>query len=216
MSIIKRIALVLAACAALCMIVSCENPEGAETPVADSTPAAPLSYVEAHTPEAAYDDLTDGFQTYYLDVAACEFENTLQGFHFKNFTDHEIGLVIDEIFANSEKSETGKTVIWDFEDPESGSNYWGFGAGTIADGVWNSGAIAAAPVPGTTETYITGFASGAFYDVLSANSDVCYVGIRIKNLSATQKGDEVTIVPILNSLDAYPDQQFQFKDFFRK
>jgi hypothetical protein len=149
--------------------------------------------------------LTEEFQTFYLNIAEADLGG-LEGFHFKNLSDKSVGIVIDRIFASPTRSEDGAVDVFTFADPETGSKYWGFDAGTIADGVWSSGEVAA-PIAPATETYITGFASSEF-----TKSGIVYVGIVAKNLSAAVAGDQVMFVPIIT--DPITDKQKTFKELF--
>lgn len=149
--------------------------------------------------------LTDEFQTYWLNISDADLAG-LEGFHLKNLSDASAGIIIDRIVATDTKSLTDANLVdvYTFSDPETGTNYWGFGAGTIADGVWSSGEIAAPQAP-DVEVYSTGFATGAF-------STHSYVGIVAKNLSTTVSGNKVHFVPIIVNPDT--DKGLNFEDLF--
>jgi hypothetical protein len=163
-------------------------------------------------------ELTTSYQTLYLlisDVGIDQSTNpdkgdALEGFHFKNKTDQTVGMVIQEIFANNSKSESGKTVVFKWEgngEASGNTNYWGFtSGGTILNGEWSSGEVAAVPA-GETEVYITGFASNAF-------AGKSYVGIKVKNFSTTVKGDNITFEPVAGP--ALIDRAFKLSDKFKK
>lgn len=157
---------------------------------------------------ASYKEMTNEFQTYYLNIAEADLGG-LEGFHLKNLnTDKKVGLVIDKIFASDSMSEEGAVAVFNFDDPETGTKYWGFDAGTKADGVWSSGEIAEATSPADApETYITGFASAVFVDHV-------YVGIKAKNLSEELKGDDVSLIPIIG--DPVTDKAVTFRSFTTK
>ena len=156
--------------------------------------------------EDSYVEMTSEFQTYYLNIADADLGG-LEGFHLKNLnTDKKVGVIIDKIFACDTMSEDGAVAVFNFDNPETGSNYWGFDAGTIADGVWSSGEVAAAP-EATGETYITGFASPEFDAKL-------YVGIVAKNLSDSVKGDDISLIPIIG--DPLTDKAITFRAFEKK
>ena len=159
-------------------------------------------------PEASYVEMTDSFQTYYLNIAEADLGG-LEGFHIKNLnTDKKVGIVIDKIFASDTMSEEGAVAVFNFDNPETGSNYWGFGAGTIANGEWSSGEIAAATEPAEApEMYITGFATQEF-------STHLYVGIKAKNLSADAKGDDISLIPIIGDPDT--SKTITFRAFTKK
>ena len=162
-------------------------------------------------PEAgdSYAEMTTEYQTYYLNIADADF-GSLEGFHLKNLnTDKKVGVVIDKIFACDTTSEEGAVAVFNFDDPETGSNYWGFGAGTIANGEWSSGEVAAATAPAAApEEYITGFASPEFVKHV-------YVGVKAKNLSAEVKGDDVSLIPIIGGA-AVTDKAITFRAFITK
>jgi hypothetical protein len=162
-------------------------------------------------------ELTSEFQTLYLLISNIGIDqstnpdkgDSLEGFHFKNKTDQTVGMVIQEIFANNSKSESGKTVVFKWEgngEASGNTNYWGFGAGTISNGEWSSGEVPAVPA-GETEFYITGFASNAF-------AGKSYVGIKVKNFSATVKGDNITFEPIAG--EPLSDRAFKLSEKFVK
>ncbi len=175
--------------AALALFLGCDSSGGTDDPADD--PVKP--------------ELTGEFQTFYLNIAEADLGG-LEGFHLKNLSGAPVGIVVDRIFASPTKSEDGAVDVFTFADPETGSKYWGFGAGTIAEGTWSSGEVAA-PVAPETETYITGFATPEF-----TKSGIVYVGIVAKNLSATMTGDEVTLVPIIT--DPVTEKQKTFAEFF--
>ena len=87
----KKTGLIKAAGAALLMaavigFMSCSN--GSDDDSGKSNPVS--SYVE----------MTDQFQTYYLNIADADLGG-LEGFHLKNLnTDKKVGIVIDKIFAS--------------------------------------------------------------------------------------------------------------------
>jgi hypothetical protein len=156
---------------------------------------------------ASYKELTNEYQTYYLSIADNDLSG-LEGFHLKNLnTDKSVGMTIDKIFASDSMSEDGSVAVFNFDSPESGSNYWGFGAGTIADGCWSSGEVAAATEPADApETYCTGFATSEF-------ASHAYVGVVVKNLSDTVKGDDMAFVPIISG-NVDTDKAKTFREFF--
>ena len=162
-------------------------------------------------PEAgdSYAEMTTEYQTYYLNIANADLGG-LEGFHLKNLnTDKSVGIVIDQIFASETTSAEDAVAVFNFDDPESGSNYWGFGAGTKANGEWSSGEIAAATAPADApEEYITGFATAAFVDSV-------YVGVKAKNLSVDVKGDDISLIPIING-DVKTDKAITFRAFITK
>ena len=160
-------------------------------------------------PEASYVEMTDSFQTYYLNLADVEWSG-FNGFHLKNLnTDKKVGIVIDKIFGSDSMSEEGATVAWNFDDPETGSNYWGFEAGTKADGVWSSGEIAEATSPAEApEEYITGFGSPAFINHV-------YLGIVAKNFSSEAKGDDISLIPTFEG-NADTEKAITFRAFTKK
>ena len=172
------IASILIILAVLVGFTSCEN-------VAATKLDEPKSYVEMSTE----------YQTYYLNIAEADLGG-LEGFHLKNLnTDKPVGIVIDKIFASNTMSEEDAIAVFNFDNPETGTKYWGFEAGTTADGHWSSGEIAVATEPADApETYITGFATSAFVDHI-------YVGIVAKNLSADLKGDDISLIPIIGDPD---------------
>lgn len=157
----------------------------------------------------SYVEMTDQFQTYYLNLADVEWSG-FNGFHLKNLnTDKKVGIVIDKIFGADSMSEEGATVAWNFDEPESGEKYWGFEAGTIADGVWSSGEIAEATTPeNAPEEYITGFGSAAFVNHV-------YLGVIAKNLSSELKGDDVSLIPTFEG-NADTDKAITFRAFVTK
>ena len=157
--------------------------------------------------DASYKDLTNEYQTYYLSIADNDLSG-LEGFHLKNLnTDKSVGITIDSIFASDSMSENGAVAVFNFDSPESGSNYWGFGAGTIADGYWSSGEVTAATEPAEApETYCTGFATSEF-------TSHAYVGIVAKNLSDTVKGDDMAFIPIISG-NVNTDKAKTFREFF--
>ena len=154
----------------------------------------------------SYVEMTDQFQTYYLNIADADLGG-LEGFHLKNLnTDKSVGVVIDKIFASDSMSEDGAVAVFNFDAPETGTNYWGFEAGTKADGVWSSGEIQAVP-DGDAEVYITGFATSVFVEHT-------YVGIKAKNFSADVKGDDVSLIPIIGN--PVEDKAITFRAFVTK
>lgn len=163
---------------------------------------------EAPLPESSYVEMTDSYQTYYLNIADADLGG-LEGFHFKNLqTDKKAGIVIDKIFASDTMSEEDSVAIFNFDEPETGNNYWGFGAGTIENGEWSSGEVAVATEPeGAPEVYITGFATAAFVDKV-------YVGIKAKNFSADVKGDDISLIPIIG--DPVTEKAITFRAFTKK
>ena len=180
--------------AAVIGFVSCNN--GSKDDSGDDGES--LSYVE----------MTDQFQTYYLNIADADLGG-LEGFHFKNLnTDKKVGIVIDKIFASDSMSEEGAVAVFNFDDPETGSKYWGFDAGVKTEGMWSSGEIAAATAPAEApESYITGFATSEF-------SEHLYVGIIAKNFSADVKGDDFSLIPIIG--DPVTDKAVTFRAFVTK
>ena len=180
--------------AAVIGFVSCNN--GSKDDSGDDGES--LSYVE----------MTDQFQTYYLNIADADLGG-LEGFHFKNLnTDKKVGIVIDKIFASDSMSEEGAVAVFNFDDPETGSKYWGFDAGVKTEGMWSSGEIAAATAPAEApESYITGFATSEF-------SEHLYVGIIAKNFSADVKGDDISLIPIIG--DPVTDKAVTFRAFVTK
>ena len=195
----KKTGLIKAAGAALLMVavigfMSCSN--GSDDVSGKSNPIS--SYVE----------MTDQFQTYYLNIADADLGG-LEGFHLKNLnTDKKVGIVIDKIFASDTMSEEGAVAVFNFDDPETGSKYWGFDGGTKADGLWSSGVIDAATEPeGSPERYITGFATPEF-------SSHLYVGIVAKNFSEEAKGDDISLIPIIG--DPVTDKAITFRAFEKK
>ena len=159
-------------------------------------------------PVSSYVEMTDQFQTYYLNIADADLGG-LEGFHLKNLnTDKKVGIVIDKIFASDTMSEEGAVAVFNFDDPETGSKYWGFDAGTKADGLWSSGEIDAATEPeGSPERYITGFATSEF-------SSHLYVGMVVKNFSDEAKGDDISLIPIIG--DPLTDKAITFRAFTTK
>ena len=154
----------------------------------------------------SYVEMTDSFQTYYLNIADADLGG-LEGFHLKNLnTDKSVGVVIDKIFASDSMSEDGAVAVFNFDAPETGTNYWGFDAGTKADGVWSSGEIQAVP-DGEAEVYITGFATSVLVEHT-------YVGIKAKNFSADVKGDDVSLIPIIGN--PVEDKAITFRAFVTK
>ena len=154
----------------------------------------------------SYVEMTDSFQTYYLNIADADLGG-LEGFHLKNLnTDKSVGVVIDKIFASDSMSENEAVAVFNFDAPETGTNYWGFDGGTKADGVWSSGEIQAVP-DGEAEVYITGFATSVFVEHT-------YVGIKAKNLSADVKGDDVSLIPIIGN--PVEDKAITFRAFVTK
>ena len=116
--------------------------------------------------------------------------------------------MIDKIFASDTTSEEGAVAVFNFDDPETGSKYWGFDAGTKADGLWSSGEIDAATEPeGSPERYITGFATSEF-------SSHLYVGMVVKNFSDEAKGDDISLIPIIG--DPLTDKAITFRAFTTK
>ena len=185
----KKTGLIKAAGAALLMaavigFMSCSN--GSDDDSGKSNPVS--SYVE----------MTDQFQTYYLNIADADLGG-LEGFHLKNLnTDKKVGIVIDKIFASDTMSEEGAVAVFNFDDPETGSKYWGFDAGTKADGLWSSGEIDVATEPEESpERYITGFATSEF-------SSHLYVGMVVKNFSEEAKGDDISLIPIIGDHYYFP------------
>jgi len=156
----------------------------------------------------AYVEMTTGFQTYYLNIADADLGG-LEGFHLKNLnTDKKVGIIIDKIFASDSMSEENAVAVFNFDDPETGTKYWGFDGGTIANGEWSSGEIAAATAPAEApEAYITGFATSVFVDHV-------YVGIVAKNLSEEVKGDDISLIPIIG--DPKTDKAITFRAFTKK
>lgn len=155
----------------------------------DETPTSEDSTDETPT----YKTLTSEYQTYYLNIADKDFSG-LEGFHLKNLnTDKSVGMVIDKIFAcDTMANDEAAVAVFNFDSPETGSNYWGFGAGTIADSCWSSGEITKATDPvDSPEMYITGFATSEF-------AKHTYVGIVAKNYSDAVFGDDITFVPIIS------------------
>ena len=150
--------------------------------------------------------LTDTNTTYYLDLTAAGLGNAL-GFHFKNLTDHPIGIEIDEIFAADDLSGTGKVTVNDFSsDTSPASVYWStLGpsfSGAIADGVYSSGAVA----PGA---YFGGFATALF--------SKRYVGFTMRNLpngAASLHGADIDLVPIVSSGSPVIPRQRTIGQFF--
>ena len=196
----KKTGLIKAAGAALLMaavigFMSCNNGSNGDGPGTSS-------------PNSSYVEMTDSFQTYYLNIADADLGG-LEGFHLKNLnTDKKVGIVIDKIFAADTMSEEASVAVFNFDDPETGSKYWGFDSGTIADGVWSSGEIPAATTPADApEEYITGFATPAF-------SEHLYVGIVAKNLSTEAKGDDISLIPIIG--DPVTDKAITFRAFTTK
>ncbi|MDR0644594.1 MAG: hypothetical protein LBG05_06755 [Treponema sp.] len=133
--------------------------------------------------------LTSEFASYFLtlgDFGLTGADNTI---HLKNKSAAPVGIEIQKIYVSKTKSLTDADthLVWDFtaETPNVGA-YWGFDAGTKADGKWTSGEVGAPEAGG--ETYITGFGSGAAYEYQA----VYWIFIA-KNLSNTVKGDDVTI-----------------------
>ena len=195
----KKTGLIKAAGAALLMaavigFMSCSN--GSDDDSGKSNPVS--SYVE----------MTDQFQTYYLNIADADLGG-LEGFHLKNLnTDKKVGIVIDKIFAADTMSEEGAVAVFNFDDPETGSKYWGFDSGTIADGVWSSGEISTATTPADApEEYITGFATSEF-------SSHLYVGMVVSNFSDEAKGDDISLIPIIG--DPLTDKAITFRAFTTK
>lgn len=198
----KKTGLFKAAGAALLMaavigFMSCNN-GSKDDPVDPSDPV----------PEASYVEMTDTYQTYYLNIADADLGG-LEGFHFKNLnTDKKVGIVIDKIFASDSMSEEGAVAVFNFDDPETGSKYWGFEAGTTAEGVWSSGEVDAATEPADApERYITGFATSQF-------SEHLYVGIVAKNFSSELKGDDISLIPIIGDPDT--SKTITFRAFVTK
>lgn len=167
---------------------------------------------ELQTPvEDEYVPLTTEFATYYLNIADADYSG-LEGFHFKNITTEVVGIEFQKIFASDTKSEDGATVIYDFTAGSAADDckvnaYWGFGAGSCDGTKWSSGEVDAVP-EGEDEVYITGFASAGFVDA-------AYVGVVVKNLSDTVKGDDVLFVPILSG-NPDTEKQLTFKELFNK
>ncbi|MDR0412149.1 MAG: hypothetical protein LBH75_09310 [Treponema sp.] len=124
--------------------------------------------------------LTSEFATYYLDISGI---SGLTGFRIKNTSGADAGIIIDEIFASGDMSEADKAVAFDFEEPEGGTNWWGFSTGTKADGAWSSGEQA------TDSHDIAAFGSEVF-------NGKQYLGIKAKNLSEAVKGDTLLIAPL--------------------
>ena len=196
----KKTGLIKAAGAALLMaavigFMSCNNGSNGDGPGTSS-------------PNSSYVEMTDSFQTYYLNIADADLGG-LEGFHLKNLnTDKKVGIVIDKIFASDTMSEEGAVAVFNFDDPETGSKYWGFDAGTKADGLWSSGEIDAATEPeGSPERYITGFATSEF-------SSHLYVGMVVKNFSDEAKGDDISLIPIIG--DPVTDKAITFRAFTTK
>ena len=194
-----------------CDNVAAPNPEVPNTE--EPKPEEPKTEVpnteEPKTEEPnSYVEMSTEYQTYYLNIAEADLGG-LEGFHLKNLnTDKSVGIVIDKIFASNTMSEEDAVAVFNFDNPETGTNYWGFGAGTIADGTWSSGEIVAATEPADApEKYITGFATSAF-------ADCVYVGIVAKNLSAELKGDDISLIPIIGEPD--PSKVITFRDFTTK
>jgi hypothetical protein len=133
-------------------------------------------------------ELTDTFATYYVDVAAAGLTG-LEGFHLQNLSGEQVGVVIDRVFAADNQKGAYLVDVFDFAAPETGTHYWGFSEGTVADGAWSSGPIDP-PVAPATEVEITGFAT---------NQLVSHelVGFTMKNLSPSVKGQHITLVPII-------------------
>ena len=159
----------------------------------------------------SYVEMTDQFQTYYLNIADADLGG-LEGFHLKNLnTDKKVGIVIDKIFASDSMSEEGAVAVFNFDEPESGTNYWGFGSdtrGTKADGSWSSGEIEEATNPASApEVHITGFATSVFVEHT-------YVGIKAKNFSADVKGDDISLIPIIGNPKT--DKAIAFRAFVTK
>ena len=155
--------------------------------------------------------LSSPYQTSYLLISDLQLDGALEGFHFKNHVEEDIGIVIKEIFANNSKSEAGKTVVfaWDGSDQKAGNdNYWGFSAGTVANSEWSSGVVPA-PAASDMETYITGFATPAF-------AEHTYVGFIAKNLSDTVKADHLSFWPIQGGDNVREDRKFEFGEKFEK
>lgn len=142
-----------------------------ESPAPNPDPTTPL--------------LTADFATYYLDISGIP---SFTGFRIKNASGSAAGIVIDEIFASEDTSETGKVVAFDFEETEGGTNWWGFTTGTKADGAWSSGEQP------TDSGDIAAFGSGVF-------NGKQYLGIKAKNLSESVGGDALTIAPIANDAE---------------
>jgi hypothetical protein len=132
--------------------------------------------------------LTSEFANYYLSLGDFDLDGASNTIHFKNKSDHVVGIEIQKIYVSTNKTTTDAHLVWDFAaDPAQVDAYWGFSAGTISGGKWSSGEVAVAdPQPG--ETYITGFGSGAAYE-----QSAVYWIIVAKNLSDTVKGDDVTV-----------------------
>ncbi len=149
--------------------------------------------------------LSDVYQTFYLNIAD-EGLGGLEGFHIKNLGTASAGIVIDRVFASTTKSEAGAVDVFTFAVPETGTNYWGFGAGTIANGEWSSGEVAA-PVAPELEVYSTGFATSVFVDAV-------YVGVVAKNLSATVSGGKLSFVPIISGTVETAKAK-TFEEFFK-
>ncbi|WP_304225810.1 hypothetical protein [Gracilinema caldarium] len=151
---------------------------GCPSPTVNDNPVTPVKV-----------SLTGTYQTYWLNIAEADLGG-LEGFHLKNLSAEPVGIVIDRIVASDSKSLDGAVDVFTFSDPETGTNYWGFGDGTIENGEWSSGEVPA-PVAPNTETYITGFATSVFVDHV-------YVGIVVKNLSDTVLGNKVAFIPIIS------------------
>ncbi len=181
---------VITVCAAVFAAASCDTGTTDEPAPAANPPASLLG---------------TEFDTYYLNISAAELAG-LEGFHIKNKSGAKAGIVIDRIFASQTKSTAGAVDVFTFDDPETGSRYWGFGAGSIAGGVWSSGELAA-PVAPETEVYSTGFATKEF-------AGAVYVGVVAKKLSAEVSGDELTFEPIIGN--PKPELGKTFKEFFAK
>ncbi|MDR1126622.1 MAG: hypothetical protein LBL06_00685 [Treponema sp.] len=134
--------------------------------------------------------LTSEFAVYYLNIADAGLAG-IEGIHFHNKTDHELGMVVDRIFATNTPG-VEEAVVFEFdgtdksteEDAANGGYYWSNING--ADGSVTIGAAAGAD----NYAYIGGFATPLF-------TDKAYIGIVAKNVSDTVKGDEITVQPII-------------------
>jgi hypothetical protein len=134
--------------------------------------------------------LTSEFATYYLDIAAVQFDG-VEGIHFHNKTDHELGMVVDRIFATNTIG-VAETIIQEFDgtdksmddDGVNGTYYWSNFNG--AEGTVTIGIAAGAG----NYAYIGGFATPKF-------TGKSYIGIVAKNVSDTVKGDEITVQPVI-------------------
>lgn len=147
---------------------------------------------------------------YVCDLAETFPNDTLEGFHLKNLADIPVGVVIEEIIVSEEPNGADGIMIWDFEDPEGGEHYWGFGpdtAGMVEGGAWTSGEIPPA-LPGE-EVYISGNASPAY----GAGR---FLFFRMRNLNEEFRADPIMFVPIFLGDNVAIDQQRPLNEMFHR